>query len=307
MNPLKLPHVFQRALQRHGLVLSWSDLWDLTEICRTGYNRIGDGYGGVEYHEMHYRTKQFIAVYKPPGPSVQDPRGMIVTLLPKHSAQESDLKTRLILKEKFMTLPWKIQQASATNAQLVARLQCGECSKPGQVPATNIGNNPEKITKVFERLGWEMDQHNARRCICPNCIAVRKLRRKGESPDKPPPVDMTPVSFAKEADMHMAMALKTLDPTMKARLRSILDTCFDDSTGKYLDGRSDQNIADELNIPAITVTNYRDSAYGPIQEDEDVLWIKSELETIHRLQAELQSRIAKWEVKVAECAKKLRL
>lgn len=68
------------------------------------------------------------------------------------------------------------------------------------------------------------------------------------------------------------------DPTQDQRykIRQMLDKSFDDSIGCYLDGLSDQAIAQTLDLPRMMVERLREAAYGPLREHPDLTEIRRE-------------------------------
>lgn len=63
-------------------------------------------------------------------------------------------------------------------------------------------------------------------------------------------------------------------------IRSMLDKHFDDAVGSYLDGLSDQRIAEKTGVPRIVVERIREAAYGPIKVDGEIQAMRAEIATI---------------------------
>jgi len=62
----------------------------------------------------------------------------------------------------------------------------------------------------------------------------------------------------------------------KRRTRALLDKHFDDGTGRYLDGYTDQKVGAELSIPVAIVAQIRQVGYGDwIQEDPEITALRS--------------------------------
>ena len=76
----------------------------------------------------------------------------------------------------------------------------------------------------------------------------------------------------------------------RAKIRAALDHHFDDSTGRYLDGMSDEAIAKQLNLPRKFVEDLRETAYGPIRHDPAIEKFKAEIAVLEKRQAELEAR-----------------
>lgn len=68
---------------------------------------------------------------------------------------------------------------------------------------------------------------------------------------------------SKEAGTVVPVTQPTAEQRLK--IRSQLDKSFDDGVGRYLDGLSDQKIAEAVNVPRIVVEQIRETAYGPIR------------------------------------------
>jgi len=74
----------------------------------------------------------------------------------------------------------------------------------------------------------------------------------------------------------------------------MLDKHFDDKAGHYLDGKSDQTIADELKVPRIFIERIREAAYGPIRVDPEVQKLMDDVDRLmkaHNLAAANVTRI----------------
>lgn len=81
--------------------------------------------------------------------------------------------------------------------------------------------------------------------------------------------------------MKVIVAVGAVSPLAQAdrqRIKTALDKHFDDGAGQYLDGKSDQIIADSLGVPRIHVERIREAAYGPIRVTPQMLSLKAEIE-----------------------------
>lgn len=149
-----------------------------------------------------------------------------------------------------------------------ARVECTGCGLAGEIPTSHGVFNPEKSIQRFVALGWEVDIHH-RRTRCPLCVATRREKRMGEKPNK----------TATVAPMTSDAPRTTqLTPDQKAAVRRLLDTHFDDQRGHYLDGYSDQRVADEVNVPRALVSALRDNAYAPLREPSELERLRDEIE-----------------------------
>lgn len=86
--------------------------------------------------------------------------------------------------------------------------------------------------------------------------------------------------------------IKPRDPTPQERvkIRSVLDSYFDDAAGCWLDGYSDQKAGEEIGVPWALVTRIREAAYGPIRVDPEVAGLRAELAQIGRELAALTEK-----------------
>lgn len=74
-----------------------------------------------------------------------------------------------------------------------------------------------------------------------------------------------------------AMPTITLNTEQRVKIRNLLDKHFDDGSGRYLDGFSDQKIGDSIGVPRIHVEQMREAAYGPIKVDPEFARLENEI------------------------------
>lgn len=172
-----------------------------------------------------------------------------------------------------------VQDRTVTPARTVARVTCAKCGSHGDV--TVAGSfNPEWTVKRFVSVGWGVTGHQDT-ATCPACIAERRSRRAGESPKL---IEFNPNKW--EASTVAEEKARALTISEKANVRRLLDKHFDDATGQYLDGFSDQKVGVEANVPWACVTEMREAAYGPLRVDPAVQAIATEARAgINRLEA----------------------
>ncbi len=60
---------------------------------------------------------------------------------------------------------------------------------------------------------------------------------------------------------------RQITPDQRLAVRNLLDHHFDDGVGGYIDGFSDQKVAEQAGVPRIFVERAREAAYGPIRLD----------------------------------------
>ncbi len=60
---------------------------------------------------------------------------------------------------------------------------------------------------------------------------------------------------------------REITPDQRLAVRNLLDHHFDDGVGGYINGFSDQQVAEQAGVPRIFVERAREAAYGPIRLD----------------------------------------
>lgn len=154
-------------------------------------------------------------------------------------------------------------------------------------------HHPIEIGKAAKRDGWEMDPESAGTTVCPACIEQRKIKRRGERPEK----EKTMVAMVngggvalmpapKGADNGQARAL-TVDE--RVAVRALLDGHFDDKAGRYLDSYSDQRVGFECTVPWASVAELREIAYGALKGNAELDTLRGELEQLEKKLAPIMS------------------
>lgn len=181
----------------------------------------------------------------------------------------------------------------------VARFTCRCGQTHDQVMRPGQTANPEEIAKRARRDGWEAHSHKASATMCPACLAARRAKRRMPR-SAPPPIPLDPAGTpAAEAIAAAIQAHPTIQdmeekPPMSSttaakpqpapavtlpreattaermKIRALLDANFDDATGAYLVGYSDQQIADEVKVPRAIVSRIREVGYGPIKVNPEI-------------------------------------
>lgn len=147
-----------------------------------------------------------------------------------------------------------------------ARFTCSRCEQSHNLPLFRGSKafNPEKTVKAAQAAGWDCHQ-NSETATCPACVAAKRQAARGDRIEKAPPALEAPVKPA--PPLSVVPTPMTSDQRLK--IRSALDSHFDDSKGRYLGGYSDHRIAEELKIPRIHVETIREAAYGPIRVSKE--------------------------------------
>ena len=83
------------------------------------------------------------------------------------------------------------------------------------------------------------------------------------------------------------------DPTtdQRVKIRSLLDKHFDDGVGRYLDGFSDQKIADAVDVPRIIVEKMRETGWGPIKTDPELVNLSNQLADMEAKIGDIKTKI----------------
>jgi hypothetical protein len=147
------------------------------------------------------------------------------------------------------TLSYVVKHEPGQTLKAIAT--CSVCSVRTSV-GVGGSNNPEAIAKRFRLADWDFDPFSPRDYRCP------QHAKKGTQPIKPkevavqPPADRSPT------------------PTQKKAIRDALDGNFDEEIGRYLDGLTDQKVAEKIGVPHAWVREIREKAYGEIKVNPDI-------------------------------------
>jgi hypothetical protein len=192
----------------------------------------------------------------------------------------------------------------------VARFTCSECQDCLDIANSGTGKSAEWFVARCRRIGWAADARNRNKCYCPRCLNDWKGRKdmapeKTEQdslalgpvlvvPQRAPPPQLTVIEIEKGGTM--ASHQHPREPTIEERIkiRTMLDKHFDDSTGTYLDGMSDQVIGQSENIPWAIVAKIREAAYGPIRTDPEVVALTRRIEQLTSQLDQLKADFTEW-------------
>jgi hypothetical protein len=164
----------------------------------------------------------------------------------------------------------------------IVTIHCAKCKRSEEL-VWNTGHNPDFIKRRAISMGWLFDPFQRSACVCPNCHKRGGNHAVAQTKIPTPNV----VELKQQPDQMMPRALL---PDEKTKVRHALDSHFDDSTGRYIEGYSDKKIGEELEVPWLAVQHFREFAYGPIREDERVVALRTELVV---LKADLQGLIGR--------------
>lgn len=153
-------------------------------------------------------------------------------------------------------------------AQFV-RFQCVECGATHDTHAPSDRKlNPEHVAKRAARDGWKVDAFRRSYCWCPKCAGPRK------SAPSPEPM--------KAPIMTAVVSIREITSDQRLAIRALLDKHFDDKAGVYLDGQTDERIAEAVKVPRIHVERIREAAYGPIRVSAEYLEARAALDEAKR-------------------------
>lgn len=179
-----------------------------------------------------------------------------------------------------------IQRSEGGRLQPFARFVCVSCQAHFETKFPYAGKRDGPIlVERAERLGWEIKGGRLR---CPACAKAR---------ERPPPkrTDIVVLATALLEKKQMAVSpipvARAPSADQRQRIRALLDANFDDAKGRYLEGFSDQKIADDLSVPRVFVEQIREAAYGPIRVSPDAeklgQEIKAALDKLANMEKEL--------------------
>lgn len=201
-----------------------------------------------------------------------------------------------------------------------AHVTCSKCQAIGKLPIVSMNNNPEKIATMFRRMDWECDGFHPAKNVCPSCIRKRITKRlqerREEQNGRALPTTTVPQVVRDDAPRHFeemplvagtrkeVINISDLSRQQKAEVRKELDTHFNEETGQYEDGYSDNMLAEGLGIPRVLIAKFREDLYGPLLQDPEVEAFEKMMEEGKRTIANLQATFARMETRLDELRKK---
>ena len=203
---------------------------------------------------------------------------------------------------KTRPLSYDILQLRDTNGpRTVARLWCAQCGETLDLTLTT-SHHADGVERMARAKGWDCDKNRPRRTLCPDCKARPRplasptnVKNRGFAP--PVKVAMpkpTKPTIRKELPMTTP-ALRPATPDERMRIRHKLDEVFDDSKGMYLDGYSDQRVAEDLKLPRKMIEQIREAAYGPIRTDPEIEQLRTDITALVAQASTLANRLAEVE------------
>ncbi len=144
------------------------------------------------------------------------------------------------------------------------QLACAGCDSVATVSGrTHLP--AEIVIKKFKEQGWYFGK-GCRKPTCPKCLATPKSTKRNDTMSKIKPIDdKTPPAPT---------------PGQQRALTNLLESHFEEAEGHYLNGYSDDRIAEEVKIAPAVVANFREAAFGPLKAPAELLALKSEVDSL---------------------------
>ena len=106
-------------------------------------------------------------------------------------------------------------------------------------------------------------------------------------------------------DNVTVIAQRELTPEERQRVRTLLDSQFDDSKGIYLEGYSDQRVGEEAKVPWSSVRKMREAAYGPLKTVPELDALATEQRMIQGKIAEITTTLTALQAQSNDLAKRI--
>ena len=179
-------------------------------------------------------------------------------------------------------------QPYGNTQRLVAIMRCAEkdCGNTFvYLPGNGKPITPAIVVKKAAVARWEADTDRRARCRCP---AHAKRAHAKETDVKPAPMNppvpkeaASNVMTLKPPPVASAVAVPTPSKDHRISIRLLLDTHFDDSTGMYLDGMTDEKVALQVGVAPAVVERIREAAYGPIRVDTELVELREQQKVLN--------------------------
>ena len=92
--------------------------------------------------------------------------------------------------------------------------------------------------------------------------------------------------MAEPAQKPLSIVPKAPTNDQRLAIRGHLDKSFDDKAGCYLDGLSDQRIAELVGVPRVVVEQIRDAGWGPVRVSPELAALRSDIAALKAQMAE---------------------
>ena len=92
--------------------------------------------------------------------------------------------------------------------------------------------------------------------------------------------------------------VQSLTRDQRHKIRQMVETHFDDETGRYTKDWSDKRIAETLDLPMASVRELRETAFGPlVEKDPEILRFREEFDTFKSMFHDMERRLRALEQK----------
>lgn len=188
-----------------------------------------------------------------------------------------------------------------------AKFQCVSCPETTEVPVrSGVPLDPEGYAKRVNTAGWQAHPFRRAKTYCPACLMPAAKNDPDSELRKVVPMAIPPTTPATTLPLPPRLVDVAAPTTMQRHaVRQHLDKSFDDNAGCYLDGLSDQRVAELVGVPRIIVEQMREAAYGPIKLDPVVAGLRAEVAQAKRELDGQQKTLDALKTKVAEMSSRL--
>lgn len=169
-----------------------------------------------------------------------------------------------------------------------AHLNCWWCRK--DEPLTIRPDfPPSEVLRKFRQKGWETNDRDKRRCVCPTCIEVKKAEQKKGA---------KPVNHQSNVSkMAPAVIIPMPEPPVIRRILGIIEGHFDETKGCYLGDWNDKKVAAEIGIGFAVIAKVREEYGLKLKGDPELLALKAEVAAWIAMGDDLTARVAKLEAR----------
>lgn len=174
----------------------------------------------------------------------------------------------------------------------------------------------EFAKKKFTQRGWDIHKKAA----CPRCVVKFKAQSAARAEQKVVPMvkPITPVQPAAKpmrslAELSLVAAVKPapsetapreMSPLDRRKVFRAIDEVWDENTGRYGGGATDNRIAEQLNVPRAWVEDVRRESFGDAGDNQDLVELRAALDEASKhaegLMNEALALATKFEAIVAE-------
>jgi hypothetical protein len=184
----------------------------------------------------------------------------------------------------------------------VVRFHCVKCPKTIDLSVATTGTkmSPTVMVSRVKQKGWLANDRTPNHTLCPECQVNGRRHdpdeelKKYEARMTQRPKQNGHHSVEDGGTIHMPTpppVVTIREPTTEARtqIRLLLEKNFDTDDGCYLDGFSDQKIAEQVNVPRIVVERAREFAFGPIRITPEIQTLRNEIAQARQRIEDVQS------------------